>query len=251
MSANTLSKTTRELAPPANDGFDGKLRCPSLADLVQLECLSGARAAIEVSSNGRLGQLFFEQGALVHAKTEQSSGVMAALEILGWKTGTFGDSDGAWPTRRTIQLPWQELLLRAAQIADERLGPQSEDPVRSTSRLVRVASSRPPASPSVVPSTLLSVPSKKPEPVRAVRVDAGELLASRGEQVEEFVDLSAYLHRLVMLIGSDLGLSDFRELVWDRESSRLTLQAGEASAYVAIEAPKGADTSAVRRELEG
>jgi hypothetical protein len=68
--------------------------------------------------------------------------------------------------------------------------------------------------------------------------------------VTEFVDLAAYLKRLVGLIALDLGLQDFRELVWDRQATRLTLQALDDDSFIAIEAPRGGDTSALRRRLE-
>lgn len=251
-------------------GFDGNVRCPSLADLVQLECLSGARAALEVTSGARYGQLFFEQGELVHAMTDRASGEAAALEILGWKTGHFGDADAVWPARRTIQLPWQELLLRAAQISDERAVAPSQDLARSTSRLVAVGGA---SRPAVFPSRMPPAPSagatrgdcasatsavtknsgvtRRRESGRAARLDAhGHLLAGHGEPLDEFVDLAAYLHRLVTLIGDDLALGEFCELVWDRASSRVVVQAEQGGAYVALEAAKGADVAALRRQLE-
>jgi hypothetical protein len=86
--------------------------------------------------------------------------------------------------------------------------------------------------------------------VRAARVhESGLVLASEGP-VAELVDLAAYLKRLVMLIGEDLGLEDFRELVWDRQATRITLQATSGESFIAIEAPRGSDTSALRKRLE-
>ncbi len=101
-------------------GFNGELRCASLADLVQLECLSGAREAVQVLSGGRKGHLFFEGGAMVHARAASLVGHEAALEVLSWSTGTFSASDLPWPAHNTITIPWQQLLMEAAKRADEQ-----------------------------------------------------------------------------------------------------------------------------------
>lgn len=254
MTVKGPSPTTRELVPPppASDGFDGKLRCPSLADLVQLECLSGARAAIEVRSNGRVGRLFFDHGDLVHATTPNGVGEEAALEILSWSTGSFDDADVPWTGRRTIVSPWQQLVMRAAQAFDERGRGGPDDPARSASRLVALASVRPPSAPSSIPPAFLSSVPPRPsrDVVRGARVhDSGHVVASEGP-VSEFVDLAAYLKRLVTLIGEDLGVSDFRELVWDRQATRITLQARVDDTFLAIEAPRGSDTTSLRKRLE-
>jgi hypothetical protein len=250
----TGPQSTPQLVPPpsANDGFDGKLRCPSLADLVQLECLSGARAAIEVNSNGRIGRLFFEHGDLVHATTPNAVGEEAALEILSWSTGSFGDAEVRWSGRRTITMPWQQLVMRAAQAVDERGRGALMVPARSGSHVVALSSLRPPGLPSSIPPELLSSVPPRParELVRGARVhESGRVLSSEG-QVGEFVELAAYLKRLIALIGEDLQLDEFRELVWDRQTTRLTLHTAAGNTFVAIEAPRTADTTALRQRLE-
>lgn len=268
MTAQGPSKFTRDSIPSPSSGFDGKLRCPSLADLVQLECLSGARAAIEINSNGRIGRMFFEHGEIVHALAPGVSGEDAVFEILGWSTGSFADAEAPWPLKRTIVSPWQQLLMRAAQAFDERARGVPSEPSRSASRLVALSSLRPPplpssgASPNTLPSARVpgsSVPPLFPssvpprsthEVVRGARVhESGRVLAAEGP-VAELVDLAAYLKRLVVLIGQDLGLTQFQELVWDRQTTRITLHAAPGSSFVAIEAPRGRDTSALRERLE-
>ena len=63
----------------------------------------------------------------------------------------------------------------------------------------------------------------------------------------ELVDLSAYLMRLVALIGQDLGLGEFRELRWQRESSHIALCADAADSFIALEAANATDMGALRR----
>jgi hypothetical protein len=84
--------------------------------------------------------------------------------------------------------------------------------------------------------------------VRAARLShSGQLLAARGDAAG-LVDLGAYLQQLTGLIGSDLGMLDFRELQWERATSRLALYAEEGG-FLVVEAPLGSDMAAVRRGL--
>jgi uncharacterized protein DUF4388 len=125
----------------AADGFDGQLRCATLADLVQLQCLSQARSAICVRSDGRVAHLFFNQGQIVHAVLGDVTGELAAYQILGWTTGSFAYSNLAWPERNTVSSSWQRLLLNAAHQQDE----QNRLPNASGSRLIAVAAPGRPA----------------------------------------------------------------------------------------------------------
>lgn len=111
-----------------DSGFEGQLKRAKLADLVQLECLSGAREAVAISSEGRRGHLFFEGGAVVHARTATHVGNAAALEILGWTRGTFGQSPLPWPGHHTITLTWQELLMRSGQTSEGSRVSTNPDP---------------------------------------------------------------------------------------------------------------------------
>lgn len=143
-------------------GFDGQLRCASLADLIQLECSTRARNAVSVHSEGREGHLFFDDGQIVHAIANGLEGESAVFELLGWTTGTFGVSSAPWPAAPTVTNTWQQLLLSAAQRRDEQ---QRDLPGVSQSRLkaVRSPASTPPSerSPQVDPWPL---PSLRPSP---------------------------------------------------------------------------------------
>ncbi len=128
----------------APEGFAGQLRRLTLADLVQLECLSGTRATIIVRSSGKVGQLHFDNGELVHSATGAIVGDAAALEILSWTSGTFALSDGPWPGRATVHQPWQHLLMTAAQRADEerRARDSSAPPEEGASQLFELTTFR-------------------------------------------------------------------------------------------------------------
>jgi Domain of unknown function (DUF4388) len=117
------------------EGFDGQLRCSSLADLIQVHCGSRAREAVMARSERGEGHLFFADGEIIHAVVGARVGNAAVYELLEWTTGTFGRSTLAWPSRPTITCSWQELLLTAAHRRDERL---ASAPAASTSRLKAV-----------------------------------------------------------------------------------------------------------------
>jgi uncharacterized protein DUF4388 len=138
----------------AADGFDGQLRCATLADLVQLQCLSQARTAICVRSEGRVGHLFFNQGQIAHAVLGDVTGELAAYQILSWTTGTFAYSSLVWPERNTVTSSWQRLLLNAAHQQDE----QNRQPSLSTSRLMAVSPQGRPAPERTEANRLSSMP---------------------------------------------------------------------------------------------
>lgn len=135
-----------------DSGFEGQLKRAKLADLVQLECLSGAREAVAISSDGRRGHLFFEAGAVVHARTASHVGNAAALEILSWTRGTFGQSPLPWPGHHTITLTWQELLIQSGQTSEgSQVGPNpsSETSTLSSGQDITAATKAKPVETSV------------------------------------------------------------------------------------------------------
>lgn len=105
-----------------NEGFAGHLQGASLADVVQLRCLSGQRGSIRVQCDARVGQLFFDRGQLLYAvlEGEERSGEEAALEILSWSHGAFESCALEWPRGPELRTSWQPLLLMAAQRLDEQ-----------------------------------------------------------------------------------------------------------------------------------
>src|SRR5258706_624373 len=96
-------------------GFRAHLNGASLADLVQMECLSGRERVMRVSSAGEVGYLFFRGGQIVHAVSRRGIGETAALEILRWNDGTFEPCSAGWPDRDSIGSSLQKLVLLAAQ----------------------------------------------------------------------------------------------------------------------------------------
>src|SRR5262249_8465319 len=84
-------------------GFRASLKGATLPDLVQMECLALSDAAFRITSQNKIGYLFFQRGQIVHALTGDLIGEPAALEILKWQRGVFEPCNVAWPDAPTIQ----------------------------------------------------------------------------------------------------------------------------------------------------
>ncbi len=243
-------------------GFAARLDGASLADLVQLECMRGTRRVIRVTSEGRFGYLYFDQGQVVHATTAGRFGENAALTILSWKTGTFEACEHTWPVRGSIHVPHQSLVMRAAQQEDEArrgVAPESSGAESGISRVpasvrevtpaneVREGDAAPQHEEHAMPTTGAGGVKPKNGVLRAVRLDReGNVLSHVGPALGDFADAASYTLRLCSLIGESLGLEDFVGLecgatehaflaFWDKET------------IVAMEAPASADIDAYRK----
>jgi hypothetical protein len=128
--ADDEDRTAPGVKPGASVGFRAKLAGVSLWDLVQMECLAGARKVVRVTGEAGIGYLYFDRGQIVHAVTAARSGHQlaghevagqeAALEILGWTNGSFQPCDRPWPEVAAIVTSHEALLLEAARRRDER-----------------------------------------------------------------------------------------------------------------------------------
>lgn len=247
----------RRSAPQPNEsgeGFDGQLRCASLADLIQLQCSTRARAGLCVYSDEREGHLFFENGQIVYARAGEQLGDEAVYEILSWTAGTFGKSTEPWPSEPSVTMTWQHLLLSAAQRRDEM---QQGVPAASTSRLMavkKVLSSFPPAAPKPAePAPTLPRPARRtpqaaapkdpwavvntlPGVLCAARFDAsGKILDTRGDSTR-LLTLAVYVRQVAELMGENLGQSGFHAFECRSESSAWVVFADSPGSHIAAEA---------------
>lgn len=98
-------------------GFEGTLGGLSPADIIQLKCLSRATGVIEFTTDERYGMVWFEDGEVSHAESEdvrgKRSGTAAFQCIVTWKSGTVREVPRTGDTPRTITRSWQALLMEA------------------------------------------------------------------------------------------------------------------------------------------
>jgi len=100
-------------------GFRARLAGVGLWDLVQMECLAGSHLSVTVTGEGGVGYLYFDNGRIVHAVTDEQIGEPAALEILGWTNGSFQPCRRPWPETPTIMTSHEALILQVAKRRDE------------------------------------------------------------------------------------------------------------------------------------
>ena len=100
--------------------FQGTLSDLHVADIIQLKCMSGTTAAIELTGpNGEKGRVHFERGQVRHATSGDREGLDAFNEIMTWKGGRMSEVP-ADSSKRTIELDWQVLVMEAARKLDEQ-----------------------------------------------------------------------------------------------------------------------------------
>lgn len=257
MRGSTMAELDMEHDAEPPLGFSANLNAASLSDLVQMQCLSGTRAAARVTSGDEVGYLYFREGRVVHAMSPSYVGEPAALEILAWDSGSFELCNAGWPESESIDITFQGLLIRAAQARDESgrhslsrfprpRGDSAPPPPRPERRAVderAEASAEASRLPSVNPGPLSGVTRVH----SAVRLDAqGNALTSKGAGAEELGDAVALSVRLARLAGESLGLDRLLAIEATSSTQRTLVILEKAGTMVAVRAPVDADLSAVR-----
>jgi hypothetical protein len=271
--------------PPG--GFRATIKDAGLADLVQIKCEARARCIVRVSSGALYGYLYFDAGQIVHAVLGAAEGEGAALEILCWDAGNWDPSERPWPEEPSISTAWQGLLLRAAQMQDER--PRSSRPVavlaqpqtvrsiaptprhelptlpkpgalHARAALAQVAQVAQAASTSVAPASTQSAArgseesavSLRPESFEhSARVDAeGRVLTGHGDS-EELAALASYACRLGDIIGDLLAVGKARavDAVMSNHATCLVFR-DAAGDIVALKPRIGVDMARLRGQLK-
>ena len=100
-------------------GFDAELEDVALPELVQFVCLERKDRELRVRSGLKEGVIFFEKGEIVHAQTGPITGEQAFYEIVSWPNGSLTLSYAS-TKQKTIDLPWNFLIMEAARKADEQ-----------------------------------------------------------------------------------------------------------------------------------
>jgi len=187
-------------APLKNDvddtdsGFRAELTGVALADLVQLECAARSNRAFRVRSGNSVGYLYFANGQVIHAATENAVGEQAAVELLSWSDGAFEASALPMPQAPTIKRSWQHLLLMAAQAQDEVRRKKLVSFPKSPRSSAVLEVPRPEARASTMSQVVVNPqPDARGTPSSAPNAEAASSVA-------------AYAVRLADLIGDDLGL---------------------------------------------
>lgn len=214
---------------PAGEGFNARLVGVTLADLIQMKCMSGATESVRVSSSGRFGILHFEQGQLTQAATRELRGDAAVLELLNWRTGDCTPVAATLPQNSTVRRSWQSLLLAAVKATDERAH-------------------------GLLPSTLPAEVSDNrfpplPPETTSVRLNmTGQVLSSTGP-AEDLAAATAYVLHVATHIGEALGLDPFQGCEF-RNGELHTLVVKQTDGEVlAVQSPVDAEVAEARAAL--
>src|SRR5437899_3549821 len=99
-------------------GFRG-VQSKSLVDIIQLECLSQSSSVLKVTNGALSGKIWFNNGDVIDAESQDLNAESAFRKILSWKTGNFEILPADPERARTIFNSYQGLLLESAQALDE------------------------------------------------------------------------------------------------------------------------------------
>ncbi len=118
---DALVQVARELLEQADTpGFSGAVSSATLPDLVQLFCMSGSTGVLRVWRGDDEGAVWFDRGAIVHARAGRREGRDAVLTIVAWEGGRFAMELDVPPPSRTVYESTTGLMLDALKRTDDR-----------------------------------------------------------------------------------------------------------------------------------
>lgn len=100
-------------------GFQGMLRKVGLQDVIQMECLGRNSSILEVHDQRLTGQIYIDEGHIIHATVGELTGEAAFQRILSLTGGAFELQPFQTPPAHSIEGQWEFLLMEAARVRDE------------------------------------------------------------------------------------------------------------------------------------
>ncbi len=120
MGTSDEASMSGEVKPGEGGSFAGVLKKLSITDIIQLKCISRASTVISLQSDcGERGKIHILKGQIVHAETGELQGLQALDRIVLWDSGKVSESLPIEDTPKTIQGPWDVLLMEALRKKDE------------------------------------------------------------------------------------------------------------------------------------
>jgi CheY-like chemotaxis protein len=116
---NQLRKFINETL--ADKGFTGNILDIDLFDFVQMILLSRKQKLISITDpiSMQMGLMYLKSGDVIHAECGMLQGEDAFYTIMAMKSGIFSDMPWIEPNARSINAPFNHLLMEAARIMDE------------------------------------------------------------------------------------------------------------------------------------
>jgi hypothetical protein len=115
-----LKPTSQPRAEAESRSFSGTVDDVSILDFVQFMILIRKKTVLHVHSLfGEKGQLYIDDGRIVHAIKGKKEGKEAFYECMNFQSGIFSTKRWHEPSKRSINMPGDFLLMEAARKSDE------------------------------------------------------------------------------------------------------------------------------------
>ena len=99
--------------------FQGSLAELHLPDIIQLVSVSGKTGVFHLQDGALRGQIFLNDGKIIHAQIDDTEGEEAVYALAIWRQGEFRFEPGVDTEARTITKSNTNLLMEAARRLDE------------------------------------------------------------------------------------------------------------------------------------
>ena len=99
--------------------FQGSLAELHLPDIIQLISVSGKTGVFHLTDGALKGEIYLNEGKIVHAQNEDTSGEEAVYALAIWRQGEFRFDPGPATEVKTITKSNTNLLMEAARRLDE------------------------------------------------------------------------------------------------------------------------------------
>lgn len=101
------------------EGFSGTLHQVGLQEVIQMECIGRRSLILEVRNQQTVGEIYIETGSITHATVGELIGIKAFNQLLSLSGGEFRLKPFKPPAQRTVEQPWEYMLMEAARCRDE------------------------------------------------------------------------------------------------------------------------------------
>ncbi len=113
----------------------GNLKDLKLTNIIQINCIERNIARVTVKNGEQEGFIYFSGGEIVHAEFGAFVGEQAVHEMLALLEGEFKVESGITAPTRTINQPWNSIVLEGLRLIDERKIKKSNVPHQLLSTL--------------------------------------------------------------------------------------------------------------------
>lgn len=97
----------------------GNLKDLKLPNLIQLNCMERNVAKLMIEAREGKGELYFDDGQIVHATYRGKEGDHAVYDLLALKEGLFRIENGIRINKQSVKSSWNNLLLEGMRVLDE------------------------------------------------------------------------------------------------------------------------------------